>query len=78
MNRMETINISEEMIRNAASRKFQETLGRPPTAAELIELVLLINKLHGILIEEEIAVKDGKVVIAKKNARGWLESISDL
>jgi hypothetical protein len=46
------MDISSEMIRAAASRKFQETLGRTPTANELEELVLLIIELHGIMLEE--------------------------
>jgi hypothetical protein len=62
------MDISSEMIRAAASRKFQETLGRPPTPHELEELVLLIIELHGIMLEEEIAVRDGKVAIVKRSA----------
>ena len=71
------MDISSEMIRAAASRKFQETLGRTPTANELEELVLLIIELHGIMLEEEIAIRDGKVAIVKKTTNKWLETISN-
>lgn len=63
------MDLSNEMIRAAASRKFHETLGRPPTSDELEELVLLIIELHGIMLEEEISIKEGKVAITKKPAR---------
>lgn len=60
------MDITNEMIRAAASRKFHETVGRPPTPQELEELVLLIIELHGIEITETIAVVNGHVAIVKK------------
>ena len=58
-------------IRDAASKKFLESMERYPTVEELEELVPLIIELHGILLEEEIAVKDKKVVIIKKMTRKY-------